>query len=303
VDGYGSIALGIGDSSIGNYATTIGLSNKATTWAFACGSENYAGGIVSFSAGRGGLAYGGYTSTLGYGSLSRSMGEVSVGLFNTDYSQGGTNSFVSTDRIFQGGIGTDANNRANALTILKNGRTGVGNDAPVSKLHLTGGGGYNDGFTLENTNGSSYGAINFLTPGGLIGQFLSSGPSFSSGIFQSNFVTLANYINSGGITLLAAGTSGVIKFATAGYDLADEKMKIDAVGRVGIGTQAGGIAASALLDLTSTTRGLLLPRMTKAQRDAISSPVAGLSVYQTDNTPGLRVYNGTNWMRFTETTD
>jgi hypothetical protein len=43
--------------------------------------------------------------------------------------------------------------------------------------------------------------------------------------------------------------------------------------------------------------------MTKTQRDAISSPATGLMIYQTDNTPGLRVYNGTNWMRYTETAD
>jgi hypothetical protein len=59
----------------------------------------------------------------------------------------------------------------------------------------------------------------------------------------------------------------------------------------------------AQVDIQSTTKGLLLPRMTKAQRDAISSPVAGLVIYQTDNIPGLRVYNGSNWVRFTETID
>jgi hypothetical protein len=63
------------------------------------------------------------------------------------------------------------------------------------------------------------------------------------------------------------------------------------------------VAASAAFEVDSTTKGLLLPRMTKTQRDAIGSPAAGLMVYQTDNTPGLRVYNGTSWMRFTETAD
>lgn len=43
--------------------------------------------------------------------------------------------------------------------------------------------------------------------------------------------------------------------------------------------------------------------VTKAQRNAIAAPAAGLIVYQTDNIPGLRVYNGTNWVRFTETID
>lgn len=72
-------------------------------------------------------------------------------------------------------------------------------------------------------------------------------------------------------------------------------------GNVGIGTSSPGV--SSLLELSSTTKGLVLPRMTKAQRDAIASPVAGMAVYQIDNTPGLRVYNGTNWIRFTETAD
>lgn len=59
----------------------------------------------------------------------------------------------------------------------------------------------------------------------------------------------------------------------------------------------------AILELESTTKGFLPPKMTKAQRDLISSPLAGLVVYQTDNTPGLRCYNGANWMRYTETAD
>lgn len=61
--------------------------------------------------------------------------------------------------------------------------------------------------------------------------------------------------------------------------------------------------ASALLDMQSTSKGLLVPRMTKAQRDAISSPAVGLIIWQTDNTPGIRSYNGTNWIKFSETTD
>ncbi len=65
----------------------------------------------------------------------------------------------------------------------------------------------------------------------------------------------------------------------------------------------GEADGSSILEVQSTTRGLLLPRMTKTQRNAISSPAAGLMVYQTDNTPGLRVWNGSNWMRFTETAD
>ena len=49
--------------------------------------------------------------------------------------------------------------------------------------------------------------------------------------------------------------------------------------------------ASAMLDVVSTTRGFLPPRMTAAQRAAIVSPATGLLMYQTDGTAGL-YYNG-----------
>jgi hypothetical protein len=68
---------------------------------------------------------------------------------------------------------------------------------------------------------------------------------------------------------------------------------------VGINTSTPD--ASAALDVKSTTQGLLIPRMTKAQRETInmvgglSTPATGLMVYQTDNTPGFYFYNGTAW--------
>jgi hypothetical protein len=72
-----------------------------------------------------------------------------------------------------------------------------------------------------------------------------------------------------------------------------------AAGRLGIGTNAPN--ASALLDLTSTTQGLLLPRMTTAQINAIGSPAAGLTVYNTDLLL-ICFYNGTAWQKVTATT-
>ena len=65
---------------------------------------------------------------------------------------------------------------------------------------------------------------------------------------------------------------------------------------VGIGTASPH--ASAQLDVVSTTKGLLLPRMTSTQRNAIVSPAAGLTVYET-TTGTLWVYNGSNWNQLT----
>ena len=62
---------------------------------------------------------------------------------------------------------------------------------------------------------------------------------------------------------------------------------------VGIGTSSPH--PSAQLDVTSTNKGLLVPRLTLAQRGTIGTPVAGLLIYQTDGVPGYYSYNGSFW--------
>ena len=51
--------------------------------------------------------------------------------------------------------------------------------------------------------------------------------------------------------------------------------------------------ASAILDVKATDKGVLIPRMTAAQRNAIASPATGLLIYQTDGVAGFYFYNGT----------
>lgn len=65
--------------------------------------------------------------------------------------------------------------------------------------------------------------------------------------------------------------------------------------QVGIGTI--NPHASAELDVTSTSKGFLPPRMTQAQRNAIVSPAAGLIIWCTDCVAAgeLQVNNGTTW--------
>lgn len=65
-----------------------------------------------------------------------------------------------------------------------------------------------------------------------------------------------------------------------------------ALAQVGVGTTSPN--ASAALDVSSTEKGLLVPRMTQAQRISISSPATGLLVYQTNGTqPGFWYNAGT----------
>jgi len=66
--------------------------------------------------------------------------------------------------------------------------------------------------------------------------------------------------------------------------------------QVGINTGNNGPDGSAILDVNSTDKGFLPPRLTEAQRNGISNPAAGLLIFQTDGTTGFYYYNGTNWI-------
>ncbi|WP_343534467.1 exosporium glycoprotein BclB-related protein [Pedobacter sp.] len=66
-------------------------------------------------------------------------------------------------------------------------------------------------------------------------------------------------------------------------------------GSIGIGTDPN---ASAKLDISATNKGILIPRVTMANRPA--SPVDGLLIYQTDNTPGFYYYKGSAWERMAD---
>lgn len=91
----------------------------------------------------------------------------------------------------------------------------------------------------------------------------------------------------------SADMPGRLIFATTadGSGTVTERMRIDSAGNVGIGGTAN---AAAILDAASTTKGFLPPRMTTTQRNAISTPPAGLMVYNS-TTNKLNFYNGTAW--------
>jgi hypothetical protein len=82
--------------------------------------------------------------------------------------------------------------------------------------------------------------------------------------------------------------------AATGSDLTTSS--ITNSGKIVTGSSSAA-SASAVFEANSTTQGLLLPRMTFAQRNAISSPVAGLVIYCTNcGTSGeMEVYDGSDW--------
>jgi len=217
------------------------------------------------------------------------------------------------------GLNVTASGATNNYAALFTGRVGIGTLTPVSQLDIGTGqltGGTNSATFrnyLDMAGASGFASCDFVFPGG--SSVLSKG-LFRAGqvsvlgtndiFFQAAGLTSASYgyfetANGAGSvigTYADAGSGGPILFRPD----RTTRMNLNTAGTFRIGDGTSG-AASSLVDMTSTSRGLLLPRMTKTQRDAIASPATGLTIWQTDNTPGLRSYNGTNWMKFTESTD
>lgn len=93
----------------------------------------------------------------------------------------------------------------------------------------------------------------------------------------------------------AQGTSIYFQTTTTGAATLTTRMNIDGVGSLAIGQSSTASEVTAILEVESTTKGFLPPRMSATQRNAISSPVAGLQVY--NSTSGLNeTYNGTAWI-------
>jgi hypothetical protein len=65
---------------------------------------------------------------------------------------------------------------------------------------------------------------------------------------------------------------------------------------VAINTTGNAADNSAILDVQSTTKGLLAPRMTATERGNIASPIAGLIVYQTTAPAGFYYHTGSGWV-------
>lgn len=71
--------------------------------------------------------------------------------------------------------------------------------------------------------------------------------------------------------------------------------------QVGIGTNAPD--ASAQLEVLSTSKGLLIPRLSLIQREGINNPANGLLIYQTNNLPGFYFFNNGQWQRLVNSSE
>mgnify|MGYP001373278804 CR=1 FL=1 len=159
-----------------------------------------------------------------------------------------------------GGAGGMFTNGANTDDIL----ICLDNVTPV--LRVTNGG----GFVAEGLNSNTSTAYDFATSGKGNFRILANGNT-DIRLGSTNNVPVLFTVNSA--TVMNLGTAGAVNFAAS---------------------SAATAHASAQVEITSTTKGFLPPRMTGTQRDAISSPATGLVVYNT-TTQKLNVYTGAAW--------
>jgi hypothetical protein len=146
---------------------------------------------------------------------------------------------------------------------------GIGNTAPGAKLEVTG-----DVLTTWAAASTKFIGSKFST-------------SYELGMYMDS--------DNRTLTMSAKGADGLgtIVFKTGATPT--ERARIDNNGNVGIGATAN---ASAILDVQSTTKGVRMPNMTTTQKNAITSPAAGLMVFDT-TLAKLCVYSGAAWQTVT----
>ena len=126
----------------------------------------------------------------------------------------------------------------------------------------------------------------------VVNSSLTSVGTITSGTWSGTTIDVAKGgtgTNNGSIT----GTSA-LTFLAGGTNQ-NVSIKASGTGSVIVGAGTITPTSSAALDVNSTSQGFLPPRMTTAQRDAITNTVAGLTIWNSDNKQ-LEVYDGSYWV-------
>jgi uncharacterized protein (TIGR02145 family) len=158
--------------------------------------------------------------------------------------------------------------------------------------------GYNSG--TNNTNGT------FITILGANANVASGGLTNATAIGGGAIVSASNTIQLGNSSVTNVNASGTLSVGNLNTSGTLNAGSINAGGTLTAGQMTIGAAvapvSSAIIEATSTTQGFLPPRMTGAQRDAISSPVAGLIIWCSNCGLGeIEVYNGSSWINISGT--
>jgi Head domain of trimeric autotransporter adhesin len=160
--GYSSTAIGFVSLASGNFSTAIGYEATASGNNATAMGNSTARGYYSTAMGFVSEASGFSSMGMGLSTKAKAYGAFAAGLYNDTLDNPLPQTTAAADRIFQLGNGTADNARSNALTVLRNGNTGIGHTDPAFRLDISGrmrirsGGDLNSsaGIFLNNTDNS-----------------------------------------------------------------------------------------------------------------------------------------------------
>jgi hypothetical protein len=192
------------------------------------------------------------------------------------------------------GLGTSAPNNQYYLTLFNTGNFAIGgaSDDLTNRLQVTG--------SMKVTGAATLsGGLYVTNDASLSGTSISLNNTTASGdiVIGNN-----NYFKFGATGGRFRGVGNAYQFQDGSFNTRIEfnasatGFSYFAAGNLAVGTATD--VTSAQLQVTSTTKGFLPPRMTSAQKTTISTPVAGLVVYDTDLNK-LCVYTGAAWQTIT----
>jgi predicted heme/steroid binding protein len=205
---------------------------------------------------------------------------------------GGTITGSGTVGILQASGSQDGYLSSTDWTTFNNKQSSISVTAPITlvgtTIAITQSGASSNGYlssTDWTTFNSKQNAITLTTTG-----------TSGAATFVANVLNIPQYQSVLTNPVTGTGTTNYLAKFT-GTSAIGNSLIYDSGSAVGLGTAS--IDASALLQIDSTTKGFLPPRMTSAQRLAISTPAEGLIVYQTNGVIGLYIYANATWRSLT----
>ncbi len=255
-----SVAMGVSPTASGAYSTAFGSMTIASgsnstafgnaaeasgQWSLAMGNNTTASGANSIAMGKETTAEGENSVAIGRTVRALSFCETVIGSLNTGYTPQDMTGWNPNDRLFV--IANGITTASNAVTVLKNGRTGIGTDSPQAGLHLKGAGFPDSFFFIESAAGNDAGLRVY------------EGPTVKWHIFNNVAAGGLQIYNTGGETaIFAKQTNSYI-----GIGNTNPTQMIDVTGNariraIGSGAYAGVVNRMADGTLTTATSDIRL---------------------------------------------
>jgi|GEM_PF-791430 len=327
-----SNTTGISNTAIGDNALLSNTTGNSNTASGQAALQNNTTGNQNTASGLAALLYnttGNYNTASGYASLYKNT----IGTDNSAYGDGGLynntsgnyNSSLGAEALFSntsGSNNTSIGNQSGRSNSIGNANVFLGyqagyNETGSDKLYIANSttstpliyGDFSTNTVKIYSNLNVNNAYTFPSADGTNGQVL-----YTNGVGIANWKSFATVATSGSYSDLTGTPTNVSAFTNdAGYLTAEIDPEVgtntsgyspkwdgtslvtgsvyqDGSGNVGIGTSS----PSALLDVSSTTSGILIPRMTTTERNLIASPSVGLQIFNL-TTGCFNVWTGSSW--------